>query len=417
MRTLPRGVFLKGRKLYIKVLQDGTWTGITSGYTLAEDPHGHAAARLRTKVQAQLDAGLAGPGPTTVKRYVKRWLETRKTRHLVSYVDDVSRINTHVLPTLGPMTLTEVKPRHIRAWVFALRQAGLAPRTIRNIYAVTATMFKDAVIDEVIDHSPCLLRRGDLPTIADADPEWRETAIFTKAEVEQLIGDDRIPWDRRVCYALMCLGGFRFSEMAALRWRHWNTELQPLGRLSVGAAYSHKLKREKQTKTGITRKVPVHPVLATMLARWKLEGWARYWKRPPGPDDLIVPSRQLTDEGELRNRNVNAAKNAFNADLEVRLKWKRRRQHDARRTLRSLLADAGGSERAIEWIVWGRPVNVAGRYDEPAWEALSNPVLAVDIRPRGSVGSVENASQHETTSAPDAEQLTTRNPVTRKREK
>lgn len=392
MRAYPPGVYARGGRLYVKVKREGKWEGIATGLSLVEDPDGKAAARLREKVQAQLDAGLAGPGPVTVARYAKRWMETRKTRGLVSFADDVSRMDTHVLPALGKMPMAEVKPRHIRAWVHKLKSGALAPRTVRNVYALASTMFRDAVIDEVIPATPCLLRRGDLPSIVDKDPEWRESAIFTKAEVEQVIGDTRIPWDRRVCAALMFLTGARFSEMAALRWRHFVTDTEPLGRILIAGAYSHRLKREKRTKSQVTRKVPVHPTLAAILAEWRLGGWAQYWGRAPTLDDLIVPSRESTDEHE-RHRNVNAAKNAFNHDLEVKLGWERRRQHDARRTFRSLLADAGGSERAIEWIVWGRKSSVSGRYDEPSWDALCEPVQKLVLRPRGAVGAVAKLSQ------------------------
>jgi hypothetical protein len=47
------------------------------------------------------------------------------------------------------------------------------------------------------------------------------------------------------------------------------------------------------------REVPVHKLLARLLAEWKLRGWPELMGWKPGPDDLIVPSR------EGRHRNVN----------------------------------------------------------------------------------------------------------------
>jgi hypothetical protein len=35
--------------------------------------------------------------------------------------------------------------------------------------------------------------------------------------------------------------------------------------------------------------MPVHPVLAAMLAEWKLQGWPEMMGRTPEPDDLVVP--------------------------------------------------------------------------------------------------------------------------------
>jgi hypothetical protein len=44
---------------------------------------------------------------------------------------------------------------------------------------------------------------GELPPKEDKDPLWRAGAVFTQAEVEQLIGDERVPEDRRVPYAVL----------------------------------------------------------------------------------------------------------------------------------------------------------------------------------------------------------------------
>src|SRR5262245_38879105 len=49
----------------------------------------------------------------------------------------------------------------------------------------------------------------------------------------------------------------RFGEAAALRWRHYEPHVGPLGRLSIEASFSVKLHAEKATKTENSRQVPV----------------------------------------------------------------------------------------------------------------------------------------------------------------
>ena len=121
----------------------------------------------------------------------------------------------HALPHLGSILVADVRPRHIRDMVRALRKAGkLAPRTILNIYGLVHTMFRDAVIEELADANPCVLKRGELPTKVDADPEWRTEATYTVNEVERLISDSLIPVERRVQYALKALAGLRHGEVA-----------------------------------------------------------------------------------------------------------------------------------------------------------------------------------------------------------
>ena len=69
----------------------------------------------------------------------------------------------------------------------------MTPKTVRNVYGVLRTMFHDAQVEELIETSPCVLKRDDLPRKVDKNPTWRPTAIFTREEIQQLIEDGRIP--------------------------------------------------------------------------------------------------------------------------------------------------------------------------------------------------------------------------------
>jgi hypothetical protein len=69
----------------------------------------------------------------------------------------------------------------------------LAPRTIRNVYSTLRALFRDAMIEELIEGTPCVLSDSHLPAAKDKDPEWRDTAVFTPAEVATLLYDPAIP--------------------------------------------------------------------------------------------------------------------------------------------------------------------------------------------------------------------------------
>jgi integrase len=172
---------------------------------------------------------------------------------------------------------------HIAEMVQSLKEKKLAPRTIRHIYFQTHGMFQKAVRRELLAVNPCVLDEDDLPAKVDHDPEWRQTAIYSRAEIERIIVDERIPWDRRMYDALLFLAGVRFGEASALRWRHYDAEMKPLGRLSIAKSYNTKLKAEKEVKTKVPRDVPVHAALAALLAEWKLSGWPAMFGRTPGP--------------------------------------------------------------------------------------------------------------------------------------
>jgi integrase len=78
-------------------------------------------------------------------------------------------------------------------------------------------------------------------------------AIFTREEVE-LISDVRILEDRGVLHALKALAALRHSEASGLRWRQYDTALEPLGAINL-----------ERTKTQVPRSVAVHPTLARIL--------------------------------------------------------------------------------------------------------------------------------------------------------
>jgi integrase len=240
-------------------------------------------------------------GDWTVREYAARWIAARVAHGLVCAGDDGARLRIHAMPIIGHLKMHEVEQRHIRDLMRMLRADGkLAPRSVRHLYAVLHTMFRDALIDGAIRSNPCVLRRGDLPKQVDKDPTWRVGAVFTRDELERLISDRRVPEDRRTFYALLGLTGLRFGEAAALRWRSYDATLEPLGRLLVASSWSTRGRLERATKTEQPRLVPVHPVLAKILARWKSDGWRSIMGRLPEPDDLLIPSRRGVHRSRYR---------------------------------------------------------------------------------------------------------------------
>ena len=319
-------------------------------------------------------------GTPTVKQYAEGWIKDRRALGLRTADDDDTRLKLHALPTIGEMVIDEVRPRHIRDLVLAMRTKGaLAPRSIRNVYGVLATMFRTAVADELIVASPCVLARGVLPKKVDKDPAWRATAIFTRPEVEQLISDVRIPEDRRVLYALKGIAGLRHTEGATLRWRQYDATLEPLGALNL-----------EKTKTGVPRRIPVHPTLARLLAEWKLSGWERTHGRRPEADDIIVPTRNLTE------RPSPDSQHSLGLDLDT-LKLRRRRGHDLRRTFVTLAQVDGARRDLLETITHGPRGDIINVYSSFPWPALCAEVakLKVDVR-EGQVIQADFATEFAT---------------------
>jgi len=305
-----------------------------------------------------------GDGVATVESYCTGWLERRKLRNLVSYVDDVGRLQNHVLPRIGTVRLDELRPHHIRDLVRSLVATGMAARTVRNTYGILRTMLRDAYVDEVIPSNPCVLHRGELPGKEDKDPEWRSQATYTRQEVGLLLTSPLIPHQRRIQYALKALAGLRHGEVAGLRWRHYEVGIDELGRLRISTSYDR-----GKTKTGRPREIPVHPELAWMLALWELN-WPTLYGRSKTPDDYIVPTQNLTpiDAADAGHAFVY---DLVQLGLRVKAGQKRNRGgHDLRAWFITTAQEDGAHRDLLRVVTHPGKGDVVGGYTRPPWKAL-----------------------------------------------
>lgn len=361
-----------------------------TGYQVGQE---RQALRVLDRLEAAAAAGRElGCEHITVEAYSRAWLDERQKLNIADVSNDEARLRLHILPHIGNLELAKVRARHLVDMVKGWRLAGkLAPKTIYNCYSVCKALFRDAQIADIIEASPCVLTPHHLGPNIDADPEWRATAKYSRAELELLISDSRIPADRQVLYALEALGCLRHGEAAGLRWRHYEAELEPLGRLIVATSYN-----KGRTKTKQTRYMPVHPSLAAMLAEWKLAGWVEMMGRAPGPDDLVVPLPPEGHEPKRRRRpNPRAGGMRYKSDSYKRLAkdlealgLRHRRGHDLRRTGISLAQDDGAVREVLRLATHGRSRRDAiDEYTSLEWKTLCTEVakLQVTRRMRGRV--------------------------------
>lgn len=389
------GIYTRGNKLWLR-FQDATgrWRSASSGFSVGDEAK---AAEVLSEVESRIavergavDAKsiVARAGDLVLREWAHRWLSKRTT---ATVSDDRHRTELHIIPALGHIRLSELRPKHVRDFVTALGKARrrfrmpdgtlatldetIAPRTVLHIYGTLRAMLNDAVAEEHIASSPCVLKRGELPKKRDKDPAWRRTAVFTRDEVETIISApvESVPEDRHVFYGLLFLGAMRFGEAAALTWADYDAECSPLGKLAITKSYSAKTKVVKPTKTENPREMPVHPVLARILAEWKLGGFERFTGRKPRPDDLIVPSRQR------RPRSVHNGRVRLHQDLR-RAGLRPRRQHDARRTFITIALAAGALPHVLKRCTHGADKsNMMDLYSSPPWSALCEEVAKVKI--------------------------------------
>jgi hypothetical protein len=258
------GVYARGSKLWIRFRDAcGKWRDASTGYTVGQEDLAQSTLdKVLVRVRQAASPTSATSRVLTLRAFAEAWLANRQTE---TAADDRGRIYNHILPVLGDIPLTELRPRQVRDFVDSLRKKKpqgirrkdgslsptdevLAPRTIRHICGTLRAMLNDAVADELIPSSPCVLK-DELPAKRDKDRTWRRTAVFTRDEVEMIISAESTPDDRRVLASLMFLGAMRFGEAAALTWRDYDATCAPLGKLVIEKSYSTKKRKVKGTKT------------------------------------------------------------------------------------------------------------------------------------------------------------------------
>jgi len=374
-------LYAKGKRLYFRLKdEDGKWCSERSDFVVGQERSAQAAL---DKYDARIAAGeeaMGGElGPLTVARWSRVWLVERE-RQISTWKNDDGVMRLHVLPALGALRLDEVRPRHlvhlVKAWRERTGGAQMAPKSIYNAYSTLSAFFRDAVLEELIATSPCILTKRQLGPKVDKNPEWRAKAYYTAPELETLISERHVTFDRRVFYAIQCIGGLRHGEAAGLRWRNVNREpgTPPLGLLYVAYSYG-----KPYAKGDVCRPVPIHPTLAGMLAEWKLSGWAELMGRAPTDDDLVVPRppSSISKHGQYRQKGD--SRQWLQKDLAM-LGMRPRRGHDLRHSMISLSRSHGANKDILKRVTHKPPKEVIEGYTHFEWEVVCAEVMKLCIQ-------------------------------------
>jgi integrase len=116
-----------------------------------------------------------------------------------------------VLPALGHLTLAELTPHRIRAFIDAELAKGVSPKTVRNSVGVIRSTLNGLVSHGVLRSNPASIVRGSLPLPA------RKPSVLTRAQLQEFLQASR--GDRFEDLVLfLALTGVRLGEALALCW-------------------------------------------------------------------------------------------------------------------------------------------------------------------------------------------------------
>lgn len=383
-RPLPEGIYERvfpsgNRKYYFSI-------ELPSGQRARRPGGATVDAALAAKRNAELAAAAGadvGTGAQTIRQYSKRFLEQHRARGVRTVDREEQVLEDHVLPYLGDVALTELRPRQVRDWILTLERAGaLSPKSIRNAHGVLSALLGLARFDELIADNAA---KGLPPETLPANTKVRQTAAWTRDECERFISDERIPEDRRVLYAIAAFTGARLGEACGLRWRDLDQQATPLWRWSLRTQWDGKPLKGKGAAGGPPRDIPIHPELAKLLAAWRLGGWARHVGRVARPDDFVVPD----EHGGLLTKNAGGSKAVHRHAAKIGIDPGNaaigaRDFHSFRRAFITTAQTDGAHATVLERVTHNAKGEMIDRYTYFGWEPLCAAVACVRLAPRSS---------------------------------
>jgi len=288
-----------------------------------------ALERERTKALHELDVGiLADPGSQTFAELARSYLANARTRtrpHTVQRYEQLLRL--HVLPRIGHIRLTKLRPAHIQTALDAMPEGGAAPRTVVHAYRVTNAVLRYALRLQIIGTNPAAGAsppRPDRPALTIPDPET-VARILRAAEGTAL----------HVPLVLAAATGMRRGEVLGLTWSAVDLE-GGLARVVQSAQLVNGAVEFAEPKTPRSRRsVALPPLAVEALRRHRREQAERRLVAGPAWRDLgLVFDRGDGAPMQPDTFSVSFARLAKRLGLPVRL-------HDLRHAFATALLMAG----------------------------------------------------------------------------
>ena len=225
-------------------------------------------AELREELQHATTTGTeVMPARPTLGDYARRWLERRVARGAKpsTLATALYTLEQGILPIFGHRYVDEIRKRDIEDWLTwasssrSKKGKKRTASTINSWLRLLRTVLRDAVSDLELEHDPTLRVKclTALPTRVTDD---RPNSLTVEDLRSCLAAAKKEPPEVNAMLVVAFFSGMRFGELTALQW---NDVQEDLGLILVRRSQY----RGKVTtpKTGKTRSVPLHPLMAAAL--------------------------------------------------------------------------------------------------------------------------------------------------------
>ena len=207
------------------------------------------AEKELNRILSQKDNGIyVKPERTTLKEYLESWLRDYCTPNLSPNSTETYNImvHKHILPDIGELRLTELKPQHIQKLISKIQGAGLN-RTAQYVYTTLHRSLKIALKQGTIARNP--VEAVEFPKV-----KHYEFKTMNEEDISKFLDAAKKTEYYALFYcALFC--GMRRSELLALQWQDVDLYLM---QISVNRTLHQLMSGEiiiKQPKTNKSRRL------------------------------------------------------------------------------------------------------------------------------------------------------------------
>jgi len=206
------------------------------------------ADTLKTKLLGEVDKGnYIKPSKITVAVHLEEWLKGSIRSTVSPSTQELYTVlcKKHLIPSLGSLRLSQLRPQHIQKLYADKLQQGLSPRTVQLIHVCLHKALDNAIRTGLMTRSP--LDAVDVPKVG-------HHAMKTMTEEDiKLFLDEARKGDYYALFFTLLFTGLRRGEALSLRW----TDIDLIGaQLSVNHTmqFINNQVTFKQPKTASSRR-------------------------------------------------------------------------------------------------------------------------------------------------------------------
>ncbi len=276
-------------------------------------PKATAATKIEKEVnqahaefeQHVLSAGMIDGDKITVAEFVEIWKKNwlvGKTPHVRENYEDI--VKNVVIPRIGTMRLSAVRPVHIDTIINDRKAEGKKPATVRKDFTPINSIFKYAVKKQFIKENPCD-RRDELPTIKAK--KGNDIMFFTEEQTNRFLNNaltmpfvyickahkrtnkatgetyevpeysetHPLPLQWQIYFTMSIYGTFRRGELLAMTWEDLDMDncIASVTKSMTKTREGGQFTKEPKTDASI-RDLTLPEECFVLLRRWKMEQMA-----------------------------------------------------------------------------------------------------------------------------------------------